>query len=171
MRADKMVPSFVTAIATVLLVGCAAGTPVREYFAIHGYSYPLHTTLKTHEVVTKVVCPGCEEAERPATESERRLLEDGLSFVAAAGAVDALRQVIPEGEAFQLFSSYLFEDPPGAPLGVAVEVAVFEAGPGIGEIHGPHEVHQVGSTQVLELRNILIFRETEGGWEYSGAIY
>ena len=159
--------------SALLILGTTACAPsaVRVYFAQAEHSYPLQVNAPA-DGGPRVVCPGCDRPERFAPEYEG-LLRSGLEFVETGLSVEYLRQLTDaDAEAFVISDAYLFEDPPGGEIGLAVDLSAFKlAALEIGEIHVPHERHPTADGEVLELRNLLILRRTGEGWEYSGWVY
>ena len=157
--------------AVLLLVACGAHSAVQEYFAQSKYSYPLQVSAPAKEG-PRLVCPGCEEPERLAAEHEA-LLRSGLEFIETGLSADYLGELAVEGaEAYLVTDAYLYEDPPGAEIGLAVRLSAFKlASLETGEIYIPHELHSTATGEVLELSNILILKPTGDGWEYRGWVF
>ncbi|TDI47756.1 MAG: hypothetical protein E2P01_06365 [Acidobacteria bacterium] len=159
------------ALAMVWITACVAPSAVQRYFAQAEHSYPLQINAPSRDG-PKLVCPGCDEAERPAPEHEG-LLRSGLEFVRTGLSVEYLRNLTDaDAEAFLISDAYLFESSPGGEITLLVDLSTFKlATSDDGEIHMPHERHPTVAGEVLELRNLLLLRRTEEGWEYSSWVY
>ena len=158
-------------VLALWFIGCVAQSAVREHFNQSGYSYPLQVKLPT-DGKPRLVCPGCDQSERLVPEYGG-LLRSGLKFIETGFSVEYLRTVTNANiEAFLVSDAYLFEDPPGGQIGIAVDLSAFRlAALENREIYIPHVRYPTTAGEVLELRNLLILRRTDQGWEYGGWVY
>jgi hypothetical protein len=153
------------------LMGCSEPSPVQEYFAQAEYSFPLHVN-PVEGFTSTLVCPGCYTPERAAPEYES-LRRSGLTFVETALSFEYLQGLAnDESQAFVVSDAYLFEDPPGSQVTLAVRLSSFKlAALEENEVYVPHERHLTASGEVLEIASILLLKPKGDGWEYRGWVY